>query len=221
MPTTPANAAEEDGTASDHSASRFAQPSGLLRWKRGHELPPFTSSNLAAVQLCESILSGTVDELPAIVVSEAVVQIYQLVVVEKALSQCKGKGATVYAILASLAHRRVMALDPAAADRLDKVLGRKSTASHKTAPGLWPALRALAMDRRRDPLKEMTEMTLEEATQHLLKRWDLQPLAFEFSVIAGGGGGGGEPDGGNRRRQLDVGETNTRLAVSSSCRVAK
>ena len=51
-----------------------------LKWQRGVQAPPFVASNLAAVQLCEGIIAGTVMEIPHIFLSEAVaVQIYRLV----------------------------------------------------------------------------------------------------------------------------------------------
>ena len=44
------------------------------------EPPPFTIGNQAAVNLCVQIVSGTLGDLPAIIVSEAVaVQVYRLV----------------------------------------------------------------------------------------------------------------------------------------------
>ena len=61
---------------------------GICRWKRGVETPPFTRSNPAAVELCQSILSGTASELPEIHLSESVaIQIYRMVIEDKALSQ--------------------------------------------------------------------------------------------------------------------------------------
>ena len=98
------------------SQSFGAEAPALVRWKRGVELPPFTSSNAAAVQLLESILSGTASELPLLELSESVaIQIYCMIVEDKALSQ--SSKAAVYVVLASLAHRRVVPHDGAAAAR--------------------------------------------------------------------------------------------------------
>ena len=94
-------ALDHDSVGADGQAAGAEAPA-LVPWKPGHELPPFTSSNPAVFQLLQNILSGTAGELPSIVVSEAVsIQIYMLVVEQKALSECS-MGA-VYVVLASLA----------------------------------------------------------------------------------------------------------------------
>ena len=55
-------------------------PVPSLEWQRGREVPPFVVSNPKAVGLCEAILAGTVEEIPAIFVSQAIaVQIYRLI----------------------------------------------------------------------------------------------------------------------------------------------
>ena len=178
------------------SQSTVPEAPALFPWKRGVELPPFTSSNAAAVQLLESILSGTASELPLLELSESVaIQIYCMIVEDKALSQ--SSKAAVYVVLASLAHRRIVPHDAAAAKRLDALLARKSTPASKTAPGLVHALRRAANFRLKDPMGEMGDMDLAAATTHLLKRWDLLPLNFDFGVATrGAGGGGGDDPGG-------------------------
>ena len=57
--------------------------------------------------------------------------------------------------------------------------------------GLWPRFREQIRKRERD--SEMAAMDYEQATTHLLKRWDLLPLSFEFvmTMAAAAGGGGG------------------------------
>ena len=75
-------ASSPDETAAMHAEDQnsVGEASALIRicrWKRGSEPPPFASSNPAAVELLQSILSGTASELPAIDLSESVaIQIY-------------------------------------------------------------------------------------------------------------------------------------------------
>jgi hypothetical protein len=91
-----------------------------IQWTPGEEAPPFSIDNPAAVNLCVQIISGTVGDLPAIIVSEAVaVQIYRLVRDRRAPPKLKGGAiGTVYVILASLARRTLVAIDALAAKRL-------------------------------------------------------------------------------------------------------
>jgi hypothetical protein len=50
-----------------------------LRWKVGTEPPPFLAANTSVIELLIGIHDGTIDAIPAIVVSNAVaVQIYRL-----------------------------------------------------------------------------------------------------------------------------------------------
>ena len=52
----------------------------LLHWKAGIELPPFVSSNTAAISALSALYEGTADVVPSLVVSEAVaVQIWRLI----------------------------------------------------------------------------------------------------------------------------------------------
>ena len=110
------NVGKADGDTSETRAAfecEGAQQSAQVRsssfqWKRGIEVPFFVSCNQAALQLCDSILAGNVGELPCVVVTEAVaVQVYILVVEQGAASQ-RSFGA-VYVILASLAHKQLVA----------------------------------------------------------------------------------------------------------------
>ena len=134
-----------DGSNRDDDATNDAQAPDWIRWKRGVELPPFTNTNPAAVQLCLQIVHGTTQHVPKIDISEAVaVQIYQLIcdstVRAEELKDCGIGG--VYVILASLARGALVAPDAAAAKRLRVVLARKSS-SHDP-PGLDVALRIKA-----------------------------------------------------------------------------
>ena len=64
-----------------------------LIWKRGIQVPPFCLGNAAAVQLCESILAGTIANLPNIIVSEAVaVLIYRMCHSKEGLDKAGMKG---------------------------------------------------------------------------------------------------------------------------------
>jgi hypothetical protein len=55
-------------------------PAPNLHWVPGKEVPPLVASNRLAVALCARILSGTNEEWPLILVSEAVaIQVYRLV----------------------------------------------------------------------------------------------------------------------------------------------
>ena len=173
-------------------------------WEPGKELPPFTIDNSAAVNLCVQIVDGTAVHLPSIVISEAVaVQVYRLVHDKEAPSVLKAsKARVVYVILASLARRALVAPDDAAAMRLDKVLARKGGAQ---APGLHHSLRLRAGQRKAG--SELSGMSYEDATNHLLKRWDLLPLSNHLpddfgSTTSGGGGGGGDPGGDGSGEQM-------------------
>ena len=56
-------------------------------------MPPFCLGNAAAVQLCESILAGTIANLPNIIVSEAVaVLIYRMCHGKEGLGKAGMKG---------------------------------------------------------------------------------------------------------------------------------
>ena len=60
------------------------------------------------------------------------------------------------------------------------------------APGLLPAFRDDVKKRKRG-----APSPLDEATTHLLRLWDLEPLTFRFpSTVGASGGGGGDPGGG-------------------------
>ena len=119
-----------------------------LRWKVGYELPIFVRSNSAAVQLCQSILDGTIVEFPSCAISEAVaIMVYRLVVGQEAAEALKPSGLNgVYIILASLYHQRVVPRDESAAARLRQVLVRK--ASGPRPPGLDGALRVPVSPKR-------------------------------------------------------------------------
>ena len=95
-----------------------------------------------------------------------------------------------------------MAPDVAAAVRLDKVLGRTRQGR---ASGLHHALAAAVGRRTRDA--EMSAMSYNDATNHLLKQWDLLPLSNhlpdDFGCTAPGGGGG-DPGGGGVEQEAQV-----------------
>ena len=169
-----------------------------LRWKAGVELPPFISSNIEAVRLCEAILLGVVVEFPTIVVSEAVaIQIYRLIfdVQRCANSLKRATWADLYLILASLARRELVVVAAQdAVDRLRLLVARK--ASRSQPPGLDGALRERVKARKREP-EPLCSMTAEEATAHLLLQWDCVPLDFSF-----GGASAGSADGGSDGRGI-------------------
>ena len=82
---------------------------------RGFVVPPLVASNHAAVELCEAILEGTIEEFPDIFISEAVaVQIYRLVMdsgVRAASLKPTGLQG-VHRILASLSRRALSPQHP-------------------------------------------------------------------------------------------------------------
>jgi len=181
----------------DHGDPVVPPPPGLYQWKRGVEPPPFICTNPAAVSLCENILAGNLETLPAIFMSEAIaVQVYRLVFDrDRRAESLKDIGiGGVYVILATLARRALAPADAAAAKRLKDVLARKPGSASRTAPGLDTALRAKVGRRDRDP-DIPAGMQYEEATTHVLKLWDLLPLNFDFGMVSSGGGGG-DPGGG-------------------------
>jgi len=196
MRATAASVDEDDDLGGAAGQSSGGHAHSVVSWEPGEDLPPFSIDNPAAVNLCVQIISGVVGDLPAIIVSEAVaVQIYRLVRDRKAPPELKGSEIrTVYVILASLARRALVAPDAAAAMRLDKVLGRKASAR---APGLHHALKEKAKQRKGDA--EMSLMSYDDATTHLLKQWDLlllsKLLPDDFGTVASGDGGG-DPGGG-------------------------
>ena len=158
-----------------------------LRWKRGIELPPFVSSNDDALALCAAIASGTVELLPDVIVSDAVaLQIVRLVMSGSAVG---GGWNIVYVILATLKAGRLMPVDHARVVALRQMLTRKYRGNGSTSgAGLQIQLQRLLDLRHRSA--DICSMTLEQATEHTLKKWDLIQLAFDF------GGGGGDPGGG-------------------------
>lgn len=161
------------------------------RWKIGLETPTLLQSNPAAVELCQSILDGTAVELPPLAVSEAVaVQVYRLVVKDKALSS--SSIGDVYVILSSLHHGRIAAHDRDAAKRLQIILCRKRSDAYPGGLGVLLAWRV--KNRHKDGA--LKGMSPEEAEQHLLRQWDQRLLSFNFGSPAGySGGGGGDPSG--------------------------
>ena len=90
MPRTHAPRDYEQGSPGSRSDTDFADSQSALsnlRWKPGTELPKLLESNAAVVQLCRSILDGTVVELPSIQVTDAVaIQVYRLVFKSRVLS---------------------------------------------------------------------------------------------------------------------------------------
>jgi hypothetical protein len=106
-----------------------AQPAlSEIRWKVGYEAPPFSASNVVLVQMLKSIVDGTIDVIPTVVVSNAVaVQIYNLIFDNstraKELAGQAGRG--LYVILASLVRgTRTEPADKIEADKLRLLLGR-------------------------------------------------------------------------------------------------
>ena len=155
-----------------------------LRWKRGIELPPFVSSNDDALALCAAIASGTVELLPDVIVSDAVaLQIVRLVMSGSAVG---GGWNSVYVILATLKAGRLIPVNHARVATLRQMLTRKRSAA---GAGLQHTFQQLVKFRARST--DMRSMTLEEATEHVLKKWDLIELTFDF------GGGGGDPGSGD------------------------
>ena len=168
-----------------------------LRWRQGEDVPPFFLSNAAAVDLCSSILDGTIVELPDFFISEAVaVLIYRML--SSGDSRLGGKLSdaarvrAAYVILATLSRRQLAPLDRGKVDALRLRLLKKKP------PGLHPAL-AYAVSHRGN-LAEMRDMDPQEAEDYLLKQWDMVPLHFDFGApdpCNAAGGGGGDPGGGN------------------------
>ena len=179
--------------------SSFEEQPAAFCWKRGEELPPFVASNSQAVSLCVQIIAGTA-AVPNIVLSEAVaVQIYRLFFDKSAPPELKRSGTVgMYTVLASLFSgtnaTADTAADTAAAKRLHQALTRKGGVR---APGLDVALRWKVGQRAHDPV--LKSMDFAQATEYLLKQWDLLPLQFDFPVARAGAarasaaGGGGDP----------------------------
>ena len=136
-------------------------------------------------------IEGTIAAVPVLFVSEAVaVQIFRLVMVSKERpTSLQAAGlAGVYRILATLACGE-LAPPPGKVvlQRLRNCLERKASGSHPG--GLDVALRYAAAHRARD--SETHAMSFEQATDHLLKKWDLLLFDFDFGVAGSGGAGSG------------------------------
>eukprot|EP00966_Prymnesium_polylepis_P174650 4041992-Prymnesium_polylepis.1 len=173
-----------DGTISDNGEamdveapaveSSTPEPSPNLRWKCGAEVPRLVRENADAVALVESILSGSIVAWPAIEVTEAVaVQIYRLILDQqrRAAQFAQRSWADVYVVLASLARRELVAPAAAAVKKLQNLIGRKASSSQPL--GLDGALKYATTGIRRQRNAEIAHMSYEEATDHLLKKWDL------------------------------------------------
>ena len=108
MSSTSSELATERDSAFEEGQSGGAVPRGLnpsLRWKPGIEVPPFVLSNVDAVNLCCSILDGTIVEVPSLAVSEAIaIQVSRMLHSgDSRFGKVGWHG--VYTILATLWHR--------------------------------------------------------------------------------------------------------------------
>ena len=128
------------------------------------------------------------------------IQVYRLVAGSTwAPSSGQRRYNAVCVLLASLACGRVVCSDDRMARNFYLAIARKSSPSRP--PGLDIALRHAARIRERDI--EMVDMTCEQATEHLLKRWDRIPLNFTFThAIASASSAGGEPSEDAERQKV-------------------
>jgi hypothetical protein len=178
---------DEEHCPSKQGAARVGEAqseSVQLRWKTGSELPPFVSTNAAAMQLLGGLLAGTVDNTPSIGVSEAVaLQTYWLVFDGTSPLVAASAAAssfdqlyvllaslvtrTLYVLLASLVTRtRVAEVDAKAVKRLRDHFNRKKSNHHAT-PGLVGRFKS-RVDNRKQPGSGLPD-DIEEARTHT--RW--------------------------------------------------
>lgn len=191
-----------------------------IQWEPGIEVPPFMRSNSAVVHFVSRLGAGDVPIIPDVFVSKAVaVQLWMLLFDSKAaapeLSSMGWRG--LYTVLASLSLRMAVIDDGAAREHRVKALQLLLCRKGTRVPGLAVRLKTLAAKRHRDA--SMASMSFDEAVEHLLKKWDAEPLEFDFRVeCCGGGGGGDDPDGSTAEARLQQREDDA--DISSQARSA-
>ena len=178
-----------------------------LVWRRGVQLPPFSCENPEALSLIRRILGAPMNvQLPQIQpLSEAVgMQLYGLVFDRASRPTGLDVGFRgLYVVLASLARGcRVPDPSPAAVSRLRQFFDRRQSGGGR-APGLAVAFKHMLRNRKND--EELRQLEATAVYAELLRRWDLSPIAFEWS--AAGGGGGDDPNGVSSVQMVDEGDS--------------
>lgn len=164
----------------------FAEPVSALQWEAGVQLPSLTESNTAFVELCKSILNGTALIIPAINVSEAVVVLVYRLIMKSSVFTSNRSMASVYVVLASLFHRRIVERD----DQRQRLLNLRIVRPARMGSlGLDAWLRYHVGQRGKDAA--LRGMTYEEAEAVLLRKLDSVPFDFDFGSADCGGPGSG------------------------------
>ena len=155
-------------------------PQPVLIWTRGEELPPFEKFNAEAVSLALDLAAGRASLPAPVPLSNGLaVQVYQLFCdKERRAESCEN--CTFQDV-----HRALSALHFGAPEPLLDCIALRNALlrSGQRLLGLFHKLKHDLKFRGR--IKELKDMSYDEARAYLLKKWDTEPLA-----AAGGGGGG-------------------------------
>ena len=168
------------------SGPHSEKPGHTVQWQHGVELPPFVQSFTLTLN---GVLNGSIVPSPIKITNGMAIQLYILMFQLKPQSLEATTWRHYCSLLGTFAVGQPFLPSPLEMKRLQMLLAREGS-----PVGLWPRFREQVRKRERD--SEMAAMDYEQATTHLLKRWDLLPFIFDFGVAAGGGGdpGGGSSD---------------------------